>query len=196
MEKSKQITLLIMYALILGLLFYGLVRILDAGGKKFFLLEFMGLLVLLLLSLAAFMSYGSYRGRVLFFVVFLLYLGNLVLIWYFKDKLYLVLLLLAVLGFILSFPVRRKKAVAASKTPKKAEELHNMVFEESKEENSVKSKSTTAYSPGKYVASKSSNVYHEPKCEWARKIEKSRQLWFEDKKEAIEKGFRKHECVE
>lgn len=195
MEKSRQITLLILYALILGLLFYGLVRILGPAGRKFFLLELMGLLVLLLLSLAAFMSYGSYRGRTLFFVVFLLYLGNMVLIWYFKDKLYLVLLLLAVLGFLLSFPRRRRKKDPLKKKEEK-EALHSMVFEEPKEESSSKSKSMAAYSPGKYVASRNSNVYHEPKCDWAKKIQKSRQVWFEDKKEAIEKGFRKHECVQ
>jgi methylphosphotriester-DNA--protein-cysteine methyltransferase len=49
--------------------------------------------------------------------------------------------------------------------------------------------------PGKYIASKSSNVYHEPKCDWAKKIHKSRQLWFASKEEAWEKGFKAHSCV-
>lgn len=183
-------TLLILYALILGLLFYGWVRLLDVGGRKFLLLELAGLLALLLLSLGGFLSYGTAKGRVLFFTVFLLYLGNLILVWHYSGALYLVLILLAAFGFILSFP----KAGIPKITPKKPkEELHSMVFEEPKEET-MKSKSTT-YTPGKYVASQSSNVYHEPKCDWAKKIQKSRQLWFEDKKEAVEKGFRKHSCV-
>lgn len=195
MEKSRQITLLILYALILGLLFYGLVRILDAGGRTFFLLELAGLLMLLLLSLWAFRSYGTAKGRVLFFSVFLLYLANLILIWYYNGALYLVLMLLAVLGFVLSFPGAGTKKFPS---PKPKEELHRMVFEEpkNKEDSSVKSAPATSFSPGKYVASRSSNVYHEPKCDWAKKIQKSRQVWFEDKKDAIEKGFRKHECVE
>lgn len=193
MEKSKQITLLIIYALILGLLFYGLVRILDAGGNTFFLLELAGLLVLLLLSLWAFLSYGTVKGRILFFSVFLLYLGNLILVWYYNGALYLVLMLLAVLGFVLSFP---GMGVEKIKKKEPQEELHSMVFEEPKKENPVKSAAATLYSPGKYVASRSSNVYHEPKCDWAKKIQKSRRVWFEDKKEAIEKGFRMHECVE
>ncbi len=193
MEKTRQMTLLVLYALILGLLFYGLVRILDAGGRRFFLLELLGLVVLLVLSLWGFRSYGTSKGRVLFFMVFLLYLGNLILVWYYNGALYLVLMLLAVLGFVLSFPGAGK----IHKTKPK-EELHSMVFEEpkEKEESSDKSAPATSYSPGKYVASRSSNVYHEPKCDWAKKIQKSRQVWFEDKKEAIEKGFRKHECVE
>lgn len=194
MEKSKQITLLILYALVLGLLFYGLVRILDAGGRRFFLLELTGLLVLLLLSLWAFLSSGTSKGRNLFFMVFLLYLGNLILIWYYSGALYLVLTLLAAFGFILSFPWAGTAKIPPSK-PK--EELHSMVFEEPQgKEEPVKNAPATAYSPGKYVASRSSNVYHEPKCDWAKKIQKSRQVWFEDKKEAVEKGFRKHGCVE
>lgn len=196
MTRSRQITLLILYALILGLLFYGLVRILDAGGKRFFLLELAGLAVLLLLSLWGFLSFGTSKGRILFFTVFLLYLGNLILVWYYSGALYLVLTLLAALGFILSLPWA---GTARIPPPKPKEELHSMVFEqpkESKEESSSKSTPATSYSPGKYVASRSSNVYHEPKCDWARKIQKSRQVWFEDKKEAVEKGFRKHGCVQ
>jgi len=182
---------LIVKTLLVGLLLYGLVRILDTAGRKFFLLELIGLLVLIILSFVAFMSYGKAAGRTIFFIIFLLYLANLVLVWYFTGALYLVLMVLAMLGFVVSFPRRRSTAVPKEE---KKEELHSMVFEEPKEE-SAKSKSTTAYSPGKYVASKNSNVYHEPKCDWAKKIEKSRQVWFDDKKDAVEKGFRRHSCI-
>jgi len=165
------------------------------------MLEFIGLLVLLLISLMAFMFYDKTQGRTLFFVIFLLYLSNLVLVWYFTGALYLVLVVLAVLGFVISFPLRQTKAAHLGKKEEKKEELHSMVFEEEPKEEivkskSVSSKSTTTYSPGKYVASKNSNVYHEPKCDWAKKIEKSRQVWFGDKKDAIEKGFRMHSCLE
>lgn len=54
----------------------------------------------------------------------------------------------------------------------------------------------TTFTPGKYVASKRSNVYHEPKCEWAKKIQKDRQVWFESREEALNKGYKKHSCVE
>ncbi len=195
MEKSRSAAFLIAYALIVGLLFYGLVRILDTAGRKFFMLELLGLLVLLGLSLAAFLSSGKAAGQVLFFTIFLLYLINLVLVWYFTGALYLVLTALAILGFILSFPSPGRSArKAAPQKEEEKEELHRQIFEEPKEEK-VKSKSATAYSPGKYVASRNSNVYHEPKCDWAKKIEKSRQMWFEDKKEAVEKGFRMHSCI-
>ena len=198
MTKSRQMMFLGLYALLLALLFYGLIRIFSHGGQNFFLLEGLGLLVLVILSLVAFMSYDTKWGQPLFFTVFLFYLVNLVLVWSYQGTLYVSLVLLAVLGFIISFPIKRTltpKAVPPQK--EKKEELHSMVFEEEPKEETQKTKSkSTTYSPGKYVASKNSNVYHEPKCEWAKKIEKSRQLWFDDKKDAVEKGFRKHDCVQ
>ena len=56
------------------------------------------------------------------------------------------------------------------------------------------SKSAATFSPGKYVASARSNLYHEPKCEWAKKIKKDRRLWFTEKEEAWQKGFKAHNC--
>ena len=51
------------------------------------------------------------------------------------------------------------------------------------------------HSPGKYVASKRSNTYHEPRCEWAKKISESHRLWFKAKEQAWEKGYKAHDCV-
>ena len=56
-------------------------------------------------------------------------------------------------------------------------------------------KPAAKHSPGKYVASNMSNVYHEPKCEWAKRIAKNRRVWFKDKREATNKKYRKHACV-
>ena len=75
---------------------------------------------------------------------------------------------------------------------------HSVVFdkapaEEMKKEKKV-SKSAATFSPGKYVASARSNLYHEPKCEWAKKIKKDRRLWFTEKEEAWQKGFKAHNC--
>ncbi len=51
------------------------------------------------------------------------------------------------------------------------------------------------HSPGKYIASKYGNTYHEPKCEWAKKINKTHQVWFAVKENAWEKGYKAHSCV-
>jgi hypothetical protein len=33
-------------------------------------------------------------------------------------------------------------------------------------------------------------------CDWAKKIRKARQVWFNTKEEAREKGFKAHDCVQ
>ena len=52
-----------------------------------------------------------------------------------------------------------------------------------------------AFYPGKYVASKTGAVYHAPKCDWAKKISKSKRVWFADEKDARKNGYRKHSCL-
>lgn len=52
----------------------------------------------------------------------------------------------------------------------------------------------TEYSPGKFVASSRSNIYHQPKCDWAKKI-KAKKIWFSDKNDAEKKQYRPHNCI-
>jgi len=53
---------------------------------------------------------------------------------------------------------------------------------------------TTAYMPGKYIASKTGTTYHIPKCDWAKKIRKQNRVWFADEEEA-KKRFKAHSCI-
>jgi len=53
-----------------------------------------------------------------------------------------------------------------------------------------------SFEPGKYLASKTGSVYHAPKCDWAKKIKKQGQVWFNSESEAEEKGYKKHSCLE
>ena len=145
-------------------------------------------------------------------VVFLLYLLNLILIWLVKGKLYVVLLLLAALGFGVSVFIdvprgvrsleKVEEATEATKGTAKAtkkEEPHSMVFEPASS-TAVPAAVTTfkpvkTFSPGKFVASIQSNQFHAPACDWAKKIQKQRRVWFRDMDEAFEKGYRKHSCL-
>ncbi len=61
--------------------------------------------------------------------------------------------------------------------------------------SSAKPKYTAEYSPGKFVASKSSTSYHAPKCEWAEKINKKNRVWFASKEDAKKKGYKAHSCL-
>ncbi|MBI4980386.1 hypothetical protein HZC30_02390 [Candidatus Woesearchaeota archaeon] len=196
MANDKSVGKLFFYALLLVILLFGLIRVLINAGGNFFRLELLGFLVLLAMSVAGCIGYVRVWGERVLFGVFVLYLINLVLMWYVTRELSIVLLVLGVVGFISSIP--RAAALPKPKAPE-AGEPHSVVFDaqerkaasEAKEEP----KATTKFTPGKYLASKSGNVYHEPKCDWAKKIRKARQVWFNTKEEAWEKGFKAHDCV-
>lgn len=51
------------------------------------------------------------------------------------------------------------------------------------------------FTPGKYIASKKAGKYHVAKCDWARKISKENQLWFNSEEEAKSKGFVADVCI-
>jgi|SRR3989344_7327816 len=215
-EKSR--FKLILYAVFMVILLFGLVRIIALAGGQAFYFEFFGLLFLLVLTVIGFVGYVKRWGENILFFVFLCYLLNLILVWYFLGALYLTLLLLAVVGLLLGFPKRpekRSRSVSSPSSPSvPSSEPHSEVFDvpkthvlkteveaEPKAEKaaatskSVSGKPATYYSPGKLVASSASNIYHEPKCEWAKKIVKQRRVWFNSKEEAWEKGYRAHSCI-
>ncbi len=52
-----------------------------------------------------------------------------------------------------------------------------------------------SYTPGKFVASATSNKYHSPKCDWAKRIKKENRVWFKTEAEARRKGYSKHSCL-
>lgn len=198
---------LFVYGLITIVLFFGFIKIFIEGSGSFFYLEALGFIVLAFLSFLGFIGYKSGWGEKLFFTVFFLYLVNLLLVWYFNNQLWLTLVLISLIGFLLSIPKKKKSRQREVSSPNPAVEVyeqdpHSQVFdpvdeEPVKKEVAVKTvKKTTKHSPGKFVASSNSNIYHVPKCEWAKKIKKERQLWFKEKTDAWEKGYKAHNCVE
>lgn len=64
-------------------------------------------------------------------------------------------------------------------------------IEEPKEETKIEK----TFTPGKFVASKKANKFHIAKCDWALRISKSNQLWFNSREEAESKGFEADRCV-
>jgi hypothetical protein len=196
MEKSRG--KLVVYAILVMILLLSLIKIFMSGVGYFIRLELAGFLFLVLLSLLGFAGYSKRWGERLLFFVFLLYLVNLLLLWYFHDALYFVLLLVALVGFFMSLPKNEGyPQMHPVKNPvEKEEEAHSVVFDPVEQKVEQTEKVIVQHTPGKYVASKSSNVYHEPKCDWAKKVKEDRRTWFADKKEAQGQGYRKHACVE
>jgi len=194
---------LYIYGIILTLLFFGLIKVFISGSGKFFALELLGLLVLMILSLIGFAGYSKTWGERVFFFIFLFYFINLILIWYTQNALYLVLLLLTLIGFLMSMPKKNVPTDHSSVEKYKEEsEPHSEVFDlpiekkETKEIAKPKAEPKVEYSPGKYVASNMSNIFHEARCDWAKKIKKERRIWFESKEDARKKKYKQHSCVQ
>lgn len=171
------------HAFVLLLLLVGWVPIIALSGGKTFVLELIGFFILLILTGLGFIRAGVSRRTSILFFVYTLYLLNIALLWFVTSELYLVLLLLAVIGFVFAYP-RRMTFVSDDQVQEQKEELHSMVFDPPK--------TKTKPSSGKYVASKRGKYYHEPKSEWAQKIKPENQVWFANKEAAWEAGYKAH----
>lgn len=206
MVTSRKLGQFWLNGLVLLILLISLVRVVVSSRGLLFNLELLGFLVLLVLSVWGIITPGSRRRQRVFFAIFVLYIINLLLLWWVQRKLYVVLVLLALVGLFNSLmkPAKMEmhkdtKTTEQKTVQQKTEEPHSMVFDTLKstvsKESAKKSKLAVNFSPGKYVASKASNVYHEPTCDWAKKIASNRRVWFAEKKEAWAKGYKKHGCV-
>lgn len=51
------------------------------------------------------------------------------------------------------------------------------------------------FTPGKFIASKKAGKFHSPKCDWAKKISKSNQIWFDSREAAEAQGLEADQCV-
>lgn len=175
---------MLFYAIILGAIFLGCIAMLGTMEGITFVLELLGLVALLVLTLVGFVTFPSWGEKLLFFVL-VAFLGNLLLIRAFLDFLSLPLLLAVLAGFglsLLQFLPQRNGVQRG--VGKRKEEVHSMVFPD----EPLKS----TFSPGKYVGSKFGATYHEPKSEWAKKIKPVNQVWFQSKEEAEKKGYQAH----
>ena len=54
---------------------------------------------------------------------------------------------------------------------------------------------TKTFTPGKYLASRKAGKYHIAKCDWAKKISRENQLWFNSEEEAKSQGFVADVCI-
>ena len=205
MSEEKSRVKLILYAILVLILLFGLIRIFVPSSGPFFTFEIICFVVLLVLTIIGFIFYAHHWGERVLFFVFLLYLVNLAFIWFFFRRMYVVLLIIALVGFLMSVP--KKISFRHAEESFSEEEPHSMVFDQPPTQPAVETSVQTAkadpakkvkakHSPGKFVASKNSNVYHEPKCDWAKRIHKNRRLWFKSKEAAWEHGYKAHSCVE
>lgn len=200
MAEKKSRGKFLVYGLLVLVLFLVMVPIIFSFKGKLIRAEILVFLFLMLLALVSLIGYNKRWGERVLFFVFLISLGNVVFIWFFNGKLFMLPLFLGLVGVLMSLPKKEERREAA-------EEPYSEVLEEekgevppppaaeSKSEKKVMPERKVTYTPGKYVASRMGSVYHEPSCDWAKKIAAGRRVWFEDKKEANQKGYKKHKCV-
>jgi energy-coupling factor transporter transmembrane protein EcfT len=170
--------------ILLLIAFLGLMRMIFRFNGLRFLLELLAVVILLFIAFIALIpAYSGSKGGWGFLSgVFFLILLNLLVIYIRTNmwgKLFLGTSLFAALGFVIS----------VANIKKEEEEFYEGPVEEEKEEEVY-----TNFEPGKYVATKTGSTYHIPKCDWAKKIKKSNQVWFDDEK-AAKKNYKKHSCV-
>lgn len=177
-----------------------MVQIVFSFGGKFLKGELLMILFLMILSLVGIFGYTKRWGERVLFFVFLLGLANLVFIWYLTKDIFMLPMFLVMVGFLMSLPKPMIEEDGNNHNHSETfdvEEYGNSEEEEPKIEviEDKKTETKKEFEPGKYVASKMGSVYHEPKCNWAKKIVKDRQVWFNDKKEAQKQKYKPHNCV-
>ncbi len=183
---------LLFHAILSSIFLLSLISLVVKWGGITFYLELAGLLFLMLITFIAFLGFTDEFGERLFQMVYALSFFNFVLIWLVKDDIYVVLVLLAIAGFLLSFPPCSKKQDIYEDDS----EPYSVVYDAPQQDTPTVAKTPKAvHSPGKYVASKKGKYYHEPKSEWAKKIKKENQVWFKNRQDAWEQGYRAHKDV-
>ena len=191
MSQKKGSMKLFFYGLLLSLLLLGLVRILSGKKGLAFDLELLGLFFLLILSLIGLISYSKAWGERVLFFVFFFYICNLVLLWLQQGTFYYILMLVSLIGFFTAIPGKPDEDFLEGSFESNFDESSAVVFDQP-----VELKRAVKHSPGKYVASKRGKYYHEPKSEWAKKIKKENRVWFKNKEEAWEQGYKAHSEVD
>ncbi len=159
--------------------------------------EFTVVVLGLLLFLVGMVLYQS-RGKVVLFVLALMFVLNGIVML--GSSFLVPYALCALLNCLVTYPLPRVRSRHLPSTVVTADE--SVLFDEksasvgSGDAEVVKNiKVETEFTPGKYVASLRSNQYHEPRCDWAKKIKRERQVWFKEKNDAWERGYRAHACV-
>ena len=209
------------YSMVILIFFISIIGLtnLILNIRDFFIPE---LLVLLLFIISAvIITYNLYNQRrtawIMSLFFFVAYLINITFLYFYSQNqaLFVLLMLTTIIGFILSIENIKGKAKTRPKKEIVGEEEHikierpsepevpDIVVEEVKPSKHFvktrvkkpKKKKITKKPIKRYIASRKGVNYHEPKCRWAKKILPKRKIFFKNRKEAEEEGFKPCKCV-
>ncbi|MBI2140210.1 hypothetical protein HYU14_04750 [Candidatus Woesearchaeota archaeon] len=162
-----------------------------------FVLEFLVLLFLMVIAFLALVPayHGANSGWGFLALAFFVILADLFVISLrtgFQGKAMVLVALFSAIGFLWGvMKIKPKGAVHEEiKVPYEKEALNGKAAGNAKAAVNVK----TEFSPGKFVASATGTVYHKANCDWAKKIQKRKQVWFDSAEEA-KKQYKPHSCL-
>ena len=168
--------------IILLIVFLGLITMIFNLHRTFFALELIFFLIIVFFAFISMIAaYNDARwGWIFLFYILGLIIVDMLFIYYIKGRpeFFFTVTIVALIGFLTSVMNIKKKEEFEVEAPEDVE------AEVSKE-----------FKPGKYVASKTGSKYHAPKCDWAKRIKKSNQVWFNTEAEAKKKGYKADSCV-
>jgi len=181
--------LLAVIDVLLILMFWGLIKKVAYLGGKAFALEWIAIIVLLILTVFGLVSAYSGRktGWALLLLVFTLTLLNFLLMKFGiqEMKFWSLTFIVTLIGFLITLVKNPEACKECEVEPEPVVEGYN----------NGKDKVYKNFEPGKYVASKTGKKFHVPKCEWAKKINPKKMVWFDDKKQAKSKGYGDCNCT-
>ena len=178
----------LVHTIILVILFLSLINIVFSFHAKMLIGEVLLLMFFILIafiSMAGKLGANNWSNGGLFFL-YGLNLVNFIFIWLIDGRIPSGTIILTIIGFLI--------AMIAFKTYEEEDDFEDN-FEEIQAPKEESPAVTSSFEPGKYVASKTGKKFHVPKCDWAKKINKSRQVWFNDQDEAKQKGLKPCDCV-
>jgi len=159
--------------------------------KESFLIEFV--LMIVFLIIAVIILTGVYHdknwGWKLATIYFIVYLINAFYLYMFALRIssrFSLTTLLSAIGFLMATISIKREPVEKEIEIEPPKEVKVRPYGEKKK---------TEFKPGKYVASKTGSVYHIPKCDWAKRINRKNRVWLKSKAEAKSKKLKAHSCV-
>lgn len=164
-----------------------------------FVLELGMLLVLLFfMGFAVFAVYHNKKwGWTLAGAVLMLLLLNIFFVYLLTKTFgtaHLTATLFSIAGLALCVFTLRGSGVVAARTESKKEDYYPYI-DKMEPELAKEPSIEKTFTPGKFVASKKANKFHAAKCDWAKRIGKSNQIWFNSREEAESKGFEADTCI-
>lgn len=169
-----------------------------------YVLELMLLLIFIfVLSFAMFVIYhGKKWGWTLLGASLVLMLVNLFFIFLLTQAFeteHFTLLVFSVIGLIIVFLNLRMAAQGAEASESEehgsAKGYYPYIDKMEPEIKAEEPNIEKTFTPGKFIASRKASKFHTAKCDWAKRISKENQVWFNSEEEAKANGFEADQCI-